>query len=142
MSTDASSQNSMFTDDELETLGKIKKVRIDLIDSMTTGGVPDKVGEIRVLNEVLASTDKMITDTATLRLKQEENANSEAAVSMVVELLHQSRAKKLKYQTEGDIPSIASELANVDTVDGETDVHPEQLDPSEFITPTFDASKA
>ena len=135
-------KSAIFTDEESVILDKLQTVRLDIVNNMTMDGVPDKVGEIRVLNEVISAADKKITDTATLRLKETENANNEAAVSMVVELLHQSRARKQKCTNNGDAPAIPSDLAKVETVPGEIEINPEPLDPSEFIAPKFDTSKA
>ena len=133
--------NNLYTDDEQAVLDKVKSVRIAIIDDMTKSGVPDNVGKIRVLNEVLASTDKMIADTATMRLKQEDNANKGAAVDMVVELLKQSRVAQAKMGADYTPPVIDSEATATETVDGEMDINPERLDPSDFVAPLFDPSK-
>jgi hypothetical protein len=135
-----SNGNSIFTQEEQETLDKIKKIRLEIMDSMTSGGVPDKVGEIRVLNEVLSAVDKMTADSAAIRIKQDVAANNGAIVDTVVELLKQSRANRQKYIESGIAPEISSELQYVTVVDGEADINPEPLVPEEFAAPTFDAS--
>jgi len=133
--------NSIYTSEEQKQLDTIKKVRFDIIDVMTKEGPPDAVGEIRVLNEVLNSADKMIVDTATIRTKQEAVNTNGAAVEMVVELLRQSRANKQEFDKEGNVPTILANVKQIALVDGEGDITPEPLVPDDFVPPSFDASR-
>ncbi|MDQ6990802.1 MAG: hypothetical protein Q9M11_03620 [Mariprofundaceae bacterium] len=137
----ALNNNSIYTEEELGTLDKVKRTRIQLIDSMTADGVPDAVGQIRVLNEVLASTEKMIVDTANIRVKHDEASNSGAAVEVVVELLKQSRANQQQFIGAGTVPTLPAALASVDAVPGETEINPEPLTPEDFVAPTYDPSQ-
>jgi len=136
--------NSIYTEEEQEVLDLVKSTRINIIKDMTNEGtsVPDNVGKIRVLNEVLTATDKMIAETATIRVKQTEAANSGATTAMVVELLKKSRTMQQQFIGEGKPPVIEQEVAKVDLVPGETDVNPEPLDPEEFVTPVFNPDEA
>jgi len=136
------SGSNIYTDEELKQLKKIKATRFEIIDVMVAGGVPDKVGEIRVLNEVLNSADKMIVDTATIRLKQQDAANSAATLEMVAGLLKGARADKMKYTETGQTPELLKEHQEVTLVDGETDINPERLAIEDFAPPTYDTAQA
>lgn len=135
-------ENSMFTKEELETLGKLKDIRLKLVDHLVEDGMPDKVGDVRVLNEVITSADKMIVDTATLRLKQEENANNAAMGELAANILMQARANQQEFKGVGEVPTIPNELTNIDTVDGETDIIADKLDPDDFVAPTYNSNEA
>ncbi len=128
---------SIYTEDEQAILDKVKDVRIRVIDTMIKDGIPERPGTIRVLNEVLASTDKMIADTASIRIKKQDSDNNGANVALAVELLKQARANKQTYTVPGVVPSIPNELTKIDAVAGETDINPEPLDPKDFVAPKF-----
>jgi len=133
--------DSMFTDEEKKTLTKLKDIRLDMVDHMVAGGIPDKVGELRVLNEVIGAADKTIVETATLRLREEANENNGAAIGMVTEMLRQARSDKQVYSERGEIPKLASDVVNVSVVDGEVDISPDRLNPNDFMGPKFDPDK-
>lgn len=128
---------SIFTDEEQEILDRTKKVRVDIVDSMVKGGVPEKVGEVRVLNEVLSGLDKMVQDSAANRLKHEENLNSEGVKDMVSEII---RAVALDRSRNSDGPVVKPVLEDEyiphddDTVDGELEISPDALNPDDFTS--------
>jgi len=134
------SNNNIYTDEEQAILDKVKKVRLDIIDTMTKAGVPDRVGEIRVLNEVLASTDKMVVDTANIRVKKQEADNNGANADLVAEMFKQVRSRAAVAGV-GKIPEISDAAKKVSTVAGELDINPEPLNPKDYIAPQFDPSK-
>ena len=136
-----STNNSIYTEEEFAKLSKIEKVRFAIIDEMTKDGVPDNVGKLRVLNEVMSAADKKITDSAIIRVKNDEAANAGAMAASMAELLKQARAKRANCDGAGGIPEIAKEHANVDLVDGEVDINPEPLSPEEFVAPRFDPTQ-
>lgn len=133
--------NSIYTAEELEELALIKRTRMNIITDMTASGTPDRSGDIRVLNEVMSATDKMIVDSANTRLKQRDTANNEATTAMVVNLLKESRANKQKFIGDATPPTIAKEHAKVDLVPGETEINPERLAPDDFVVPVFDPNE-
>jgi len=134
--------NKIYTDEELEQLATIKKTRMDIIGSMTVDGVPTRSGDIRVLNEVLTSADKMISDSANTRLKQADSASNGAATEMVIQLLMQAKADKANCRINTNAPNITGEAAVVATVSGETDINPEPLVATDFVAPKFNAHEA
>lgn len=135
------SENSIYTEDEQRILSKILNTRVGIIDKMTEGGVPEKVGEIRVLNEVLNSTDKAVVDAATLRIKHNDAQSNAAMAGMALAMIKEARANRANIVGGEVVPELPSELQHVETVDGEMDINPERLVPEEFVPPTFDATK-
>jgi len=123
--------NSIYTEDELKILEKSKKVRIDLVDNMTKGGVPDRVGDIRVLNEVVSGLEKSVHDSASNRLKFQDTQNQEAVAENVAELLKQISSKPTLTQNVTNVV-LSDEFVPVDIVPGETDISPEQLEINKF----------
>ena len=136
--------SSIYTEEEQKILNLVKDTRIAIINDMTSEGktVPDNVGQIRVLGEILSAVDKAVVDTATIRVKQEEAHNTGATTAMVVELLKRSRTMQQQFVGDGKAPTIESTAAKVELVPGETEVSPEQLDPSDFVTPIFNPDAA
>lgn len=127
---------SIFTDEEQEILSRTKKVRIDIVDNMVKGGVPDKVGEVRVLNEILGGLDKMVQDSAANRLKHEENLNNEGTKDMVSEMIRSVALTRSKQAALSDGNKPVLEAAYIpndeDVVDGELEISPDSLDPDDF----------
>jgi len=131
------STNSIFTDEEQEILNRTKKVRVDIVDSMTKGGVPEKVGEVRVLNEILGGLDKMVQDSAANRLKHEENLSNEGTKDMVSEVVRALAVNRSKSMLKGGTkPVLEAEYIPDDSevVDGELEISPDSLDPDDFTS--------
>jgi len=124
--------NSIFTKEELELLALTRSVRVDIIKEMIRGGVPDKVNEIRVLNEMALSLDKNITDSANIRIKHTDASNTEATLNIVAEAL-KSVAKA--NMTPGEqLIELPVELDVDDFAPGENVIEAEVLDVDDFIT--------
>lgn len=123
--------NSIYTEEELSILEKGKTVRIALVDNMTKGGVPDRVGDIRVLNEVVSGLEKSVHDSASNRLKFQDTQNQEAVAENVAELLKQISGKTSNTTNVTNVV-LGEEYVPVDIVPGETDISPEQLEINKF----------
>jgi len=127
---------SIFTDDEQDILDRTKKVRIDLVDNMVKGGVPEKVGDIRVLNEVLSGLDKMVQDSAANRLKHQENLNNEATKDMVSDVIKSIAVERAKNATVSVVkPVLEIEYVpdDAEVVEGELEISPDSLNPDDFV---------
>jgi hypothetical protein len=123
--------NSIYTEQEEEDLKKINKVRSDIIEDMTKEHVPKKTSDIRVLNEVMASFEKSIIDTANIRLKAEDTQNQTLLNDSIVETLKEvSRINKIT-NVNRDID--ISDDYIPDVVKGQTDIHPDKLEYKDFI---------
>lgn len=120
--------NSIYTEGELSDLQKAKQIRLKIVDSMTQDGksVPDRVGDIRVLNEVITGLEKSAHDSASNRLKFQDTQNQEAVAETVSELLKQISTKQSVTNNVKNI-MLDDKYVPSDIVPGETDISPEQL---------------
>ena len=123
--------NSIFTDEEQEILKMTKDIRVNAVKHITKSGIPDKVGEQRILNELLNSLDDMVQKSAANRLKHEENNNKEAMLDSVAAALMSISAKKLPAVDR--VIEGGDEIIPEDIVEGEIDVNPTPLNPDDFI---------
>jgi len=121
----------LFTSDEEELLKKTRKVRLDLIDSMTEDTVPTRSGDIRVLNETLDAMDRQILDIAKIKAKATEEDNNNKVTNMVVELL--SRVSSNTPLARNSDISLPDEYIPVDVVPGELDINADRLELKDFI---------
>lgn len=125
-------QNTIiYTESELALLEKTKKIRLDIADNMVKNGVPNNVGEIRVLNEVLTTLDKSVNETVANRLKHTENENKEALLDTVALAL--SNIDSSKTPAVGRIIEATVEYIPEDIVPGETDIGVSQLTAGDFL---------
>ena len=121
--------DSFLTEEEQKILDNNTKLRIKIAEKMTESGIPEKVGEIRVLNEVLEKTDKSIYDRGNARLKASADETNNKMLDSVAKILNQPYAIP-------DTPasrSVPDATIPTDIVDGETSTEPIELDISDFI---------
>ena len=129
MSKDANS--GIYTDDELKLLDTTKKVRLDIIKDMTKNGVPDRVGDLRVLNEVMTSAESSMHTQVNNRLKHQDTGNTEAMLELVAETLKQAANVHTTPRTTPVV--LPDEHTTIDIVPGETDINPSQLSIEDFV---------
>lgn len=128
--------SNLYTDEELAQLDKYQQVRNKTIDAIIKDGYDSVVKEnrrIEVLNALLASGEKTVTDRVNARLKHEDNTNREALieqVAMIIKETHKNRISAINNQTlTTDLPN---ELMPVDFVPGEKEINPEPLKLEDF----------
>lgn len=127
------SNKSVYTDDELFTLDKLKNIRLKTIDSVIQNGIPDKVGELRILNELISSAEENIQSTASNRLKHQDNMSKDAVLDSMAEMLKMISKETLIKKPIDAIVILPDEYIPLDTVEGELEIHPEQLIVKDFI---------
>jgi len=127
----AADNNSIFTIEELEIMERTKKVRLDVITSMTKDRVPEKTNELRVLNEYMNSLDDTVQRSVANRLKHEETSSKEAIMMHVAATLQ---------NINSSIPMAGNRTTDlhddyipVDIVPGETDINPTKLLAGDFL---------
>jgi len=122
--------NSIFTEGEAEILELTKKARVDTLRLMVKDGVPVKSGDIRVMTELASSLDKVVTDSAAIRIKHSDVQNKEAMIGIV--------AATLTAVSRNKIPAADRQVALPEHIDvevivpGHMDISPTQLDPNDF----------
>lgn len=123
-------QNSIYTDKELQIMETAQNVRSQIVTSMVKGGIPDRVGDIRVLNEVLTANEKSAHDSATNRLKFQDNENKEATLEIVAETLKQVNINRQNLPKTN--LTIDADLKNIETVPGEIEIDVDRLELEDF----------
>lgn len=126
--------SNIYTDNEQNELAKYKQIRNDMIDDMVKHGVNDN-RDRRLLNEILSAAEKNVHDTANNRLKHQDNLNKEMLAEQVAMILKETQ--KLQSQVPMDDQrniELHDNVIEIDLVPGETEIHPEPLTLSEFIT--------
>lgn len=123
---------SIYTDNELETLERYKQLRNDMIEHMVKDGTPDSNRDKRLLNELITSGEKNIQETASNRLKQQENLNKEAMAEEIAGVLRSISSNIAKVPNKPLEIELGSEYVPDDIVPGETDINPEKLDLESF----------
>lgn len=132
--------DTIFTDEERAILELTKKVRVDAIKSLVKNGSPTRTNELRILNEISTSLDKVVQDSASNRLKSDDVKNSNATIDLVRETLLNAQRIKSKITINGPRELDNSfKLDNI--VPGHTDINPGKLEPSEFIDTDGEESK-
>lgn len=123
-----------YTDNEQNDLEKYKQIRNDMINDMVKHGVNDN-RDRRLLNEILSAAEKNIHDTANNRLKHQDNLNKEMLAEQVAMILKETHRLQTQVPTDyqRDV-ELNDDVIELDLVPGETEIHPEPLSLSEFIT--------
>jgi len=126
----ADNNKSIYTDEENEILDLTKRVRVDTLKNMVKDGVPERSGDIRVMNELAGSLDKLVVDTANTRIKHQDSSDAKATADLVVAaLMHRSTPTNTPQRTT----TVLAKEITVETVPGQMDINPEQLNPGDFI---------
>lgn len=125
-------EDVLFGVEENEILSKTRKIRVDLIDDMTSAGMPQRAGDIRVLNETLDALDRQVLDVTKIKAKQTEDDNGNKTVLMVTELLSRVQSGKPQVLTNREI-HLPDEYIPADIVPGETDITPDALKLRDFM---------
>jgi len=131
--TDASN-NTIYTGTEIGLLQKLSGIRLDTIDNMIKDGkVPDKVGEIRVLNEMITAAETNIQKSAENRLKHQDSMNKDSLLDTVAEMLKVISKTTASHTVARLTNELPDTYLPTDIVEGEIEIQPEALDPSKFL---------
>ena len=126
--------DNVYTQEELELLNRSKTIRMKIVDEFMKNGVPTNTSEVRVINELLTSLDKSVHDGVNNRIKHQDASNKEAILDMVAEniklVARRKREELPKIEITRELPD---ELNEIETVPGETEIHPERLNMSDIL---------
>jgi hypothetical protein len=125
----------VYTQEEEDLLNLVKNNRLNIINTMTKDGkVPEKVGEIRVLNEVLNSIDSSVHTGVANRVKFQAAGDNQSALEIVAETLKAiGRQQMNRPVLEAQLTELPQEYIPLDTVYGEAEINPERLEIADFI---------
>lgn len=121
----------VFTEEELNVLKDNDTIRKKLIDNLLSSGeLPTKVGDLRVLNELLGSRDNVVKLKSDARLKKADTGNKGQIIDIVEHLL-----KSINNRTTDDVAGIKyvdEVIDEAEFVYGEKEIQPDQLSLDQF----------
>lgn len=133
----AEDRNEILTKEETDLLNKTTDIRVRLLDALTDGVELRtlKVGEIRVLNEVLAATEKNVHDKVNNRIKHQAQQDQSAVADMVAGVLMSIGKKKAEVGVRDHETKVGDELKVRDFVDGELEIDSGDIELSDIVRP-------
>ena len=126
-------EDGAYSQQEKNDLEKLKSIRMDAIETMIKDGIPVKVSEIRVLNELITAGEKSIHDTVANQLKYKDNDNKDNLNKLVAEVLLRTKTNTESIGTRRDEPVLAEDLVTDGILEGELKQGIQDLDTNEFI---------
>ena len=126
-------EDGAYSQQEKNDLEKLKSIRMDAIETMIKDGIPVKVSEIRVLNELITAGEKSIHDTVSNQLKYKDNDNKDNLNKLVAEVLLRTKTNTESIGTRRDEPVLAEDLVTDGILEGELKQGIQDLDTNEFI---------
>ena len=126
-------EDGAYSQQEKNDLEKLKSIRLDAIETMIKDGIPVKVSEITVLNELITAGEKSIHDTVANQLKYKDNDNKDNLNKLVAEVLLRTKTNTESIGTRRDEPVLAEDLVTDGILEGELKQGIQDLDTNEFI---------
>lgn len=126
-------EDGAYSQQEKNDLEKLKSIRMDAIETMIKDGIPIKVSEIRVLNELITAGEKSIHDTVANQLKYKDNDNKDNLNKLVAEVLLRTKTNTENIGTRRDEPVLTEDLVTDGILEGELKQGIQDLDTNEFI---------
>ena len=126
-------EDGAYSQQEKSDLEKLKSIRMDAIETMIKDGIPIKVSEIRVLNELITAGEKSIHDTVANQLKYKDNDNKDNLNKLVAEVLLSTKTNTESIGTRRDEPVLAEDLVTDGILEGELKQGIQDLDTNDFI---------
>ena len=128
-------EQGILTKEEQERLEFTYGLRRKILDNkFADGRIPNDHEEIEVLDGIMKSMDKQIFDKANARLKQKENQTKEETLTAVAEALKRISSDKAKNINSNRSIEVQDNIMPLETVEGEMDINPIQLNISDIIT--------
>lgn len=126
-------EDGAYSQQEKNDLEKLKSIRMDAIETMIKDGIPIKVSEIRVLNELITAGEKSIHDTVANQLKYKDNDNKDNLNKLVAEVLLRTKTNTESIGTRRDEPVLDEDLVTDGILEGELKQGIQDLDTNDFI---------
>lgn len=126
-------EDGAYSQQEKNDLEKLKSIRMDAIATMIKDGIPIKVSEIRVLNELITAGEKSIHDTVANQLKYKDNDNKDNLNKLVAEVLLRTKTNTESIGTRRDEPILTEDLVTDGILEGELKQGIQDLDTNDFI---------
>ena len=131
----------MLLDEEHRVLEKTKRLREEIVDTfITEKGIPTRSGDMRVVNELLNSMDANVTSTVDLRLKHEDNKQSEDLTEAIVGVFNKISQGATLTNPDTKETSVSDKFIPDDVVPGEDQIEYQELSMEEIV-PSATSSK-
>ena len=124
-------KDKVFQPDEAEVLDRSLDIRMEIVENMMSNGTPNDNRDIRVINELLNSTDALVLGKTDRRLKQESAVDVSETLAIIQGVLTASKQETAKRGIEQN-PYIDVSLSEADLVIGEDKIGIEELDLADF----------
>ena len=124
-------KDKVFQPDEAEVLDRSLDIRMEIVENMMSNGTPNDNRDIRVINELLNSTDALVLGKTDRRLKQESAVDVSETLAIIQGVLTASKHEVAKRGVEQN-PYIDVSLSEADLVIGEDKIGIEELDLADF----------
>jgi len=125
-------EDLIFLEEEERVLNKTLYLREDIVDNFIKGGLPEKVGEIRVINELLNSMDNQVLSRSDKRLKHTQNENDKDVTEIIKNILLETSTMVNVNDAPRDL-DVVIELKDSEVVSGEDKIEYEELNIDDFI---------
>jgi len=133
---------TMLLDEEHRILSKTRDLREKLVDNfIEENGLTTKTGEMRVINELLNSLDTNVTSVVDLRLKNEENKQSEDLTDAIVSIFNKINDNANNVDIENKVVDVGERNVPDDIVPGEDQIEYQELDMGEILPPVGSKEK-
>lgn len=126
-------ENGAYSQQEKDDLEKLKRIRMEAIESLIKDGIPVKVSEIRVLNELITTGEKSIHDTVANQLKYKDNDNKDNLNKLVAAVLLNTKTNTSGIGVRKEEPILTEDLVTDGILEGELNQGIQDLDTNEFI---------
>jgi len=124
-------KDKVFQPDEAKVLDRSLDIRMKIVENMMSNGTPNDNRDIRVINELLNSTDALVLGKTDRRLKQESAVDVSETLAIIQGVLTASKHETAKRGIEQN-PYIDVSLSEADLVIGEDKIGIEELDLADF----------
>jgi len=125
--------SNVFLPEDSRILNKTMKIREDIIDKFIEEDEITKVGNARVINEILNSMDSQVLSKTDKRLKQKDNENTQDVTEIIKNILLETSLTPKPIPMEQRDLNVTIELNDDDVVYGEDKIEYEELDIDNFI---------
>ncbi|RLF08140.1 MAG: hypothetical protein DRJ64_01630 [Thermoprotei archaeon] len=127
----------MLLDEEHRILHKTRKLREEIVDTfIEEKGIPTRSGDMRVVNELLNSMDTNVTSVVDLRLKHEDNKQSEDLTDAIATIFNKINIASNKIDINKKETIVTDKFVPDDIVPGEDEIEYVELD-VDAIMPTI-----
>ena len=123
---------NVYTEEEQDILNLTKKIRVDALKELSKEGPITDTRVLRIVNELSSSLETHVNNTANTRIKSQDSENNKANAEMIVAAIMSKRDNNVQVTPDQRVLK-DEDVIEIEVVEGQTDINPGQLNPSDFI---------